>query len=136
MKRRSIYFFIKRSQLIPFLQLFDAPEYTVSIGARVNTTVAPQALALLNSSPVRGFAQGLSGRIKPASEQSLANAVAQGYRLAIGRKPSPAEQNDSVAFLDAQIKAYTADHRVNPKNLALTDFCQTLLSLNEFIYVE
>jgi hypothetical protein len=32
MTRRSIYFFIKRSQLIPIMMLFDWPEHLVSIG--------------------------------------------------------------------------------------------------------
>src|SRR5262249_27382137 len=48
MRRRSIYFLIKRSQLVPILMLFDFPEPTVSVGARVSTTVAPQALAAMN----------------------------------------------------------------------------------------
>ena len=34
MRRRSVYFFIKRSQLIPMMMLFDWPEHLVSIGQR------------------------------------------------------------------------------------------------------
>ena len=48
-RRRSIYFMIKRSKLIPVMQLFDAPEPLVSQGRRMNTTIAPQALMLMNS---------------------------------------------------------------------------------------
>ena len=33
MRRRSIYFMIKRSKLIPFLQVFDTPEPLASVGA-------------------------------------------------------------------------------------------------------
>ncbi|HEV7223138.1 MAG TPA: DUF1553 domain-containing protein, partial [Pirellulales bacterium] len=43
-KRRSIYFFIKRSKLIPMMVLFDAPDSLSGIGVRPNTTIAPQAL--------------------------------------------------------------------------------------------
>ena len=36
MLRRSVYFFIKRSQLIPMMMLFDWPEHLVSIGQRAH----------------------------------------------------------------------------------------------------
>jgi hypothetical protein len=36
---------VKRSELVPFLTMFDAPEPTQSIGDRGNTTVPTQALA-------------------------------------------------------------------------------------------
>ena len=52
-KRRSIYFFVKRSQLIPFLTLFDAPDGLQGMEQRTTTTVAPQALLLLNNVLVR-----------------------------------------------------------------------------------
>ena len=42
MRRRSIYFFIKRSQLIPSMMLFDWPEHLVGIGQRASTTTAPR----------------------------------------------------------------------------------------------
>ena len=42
MPRRSVYFFIKRSQLIPMMMLFDWPEHLVSIGQRSVTTTAPR----------------------------------------------------------------------------------------------
>ena len=41
-KRRSIYFTIKRSQLVPIMMLFDAPDSLQSLGIRSSTTIAPQ----------------------------------------------------------------------------------------------
>src|SRR6185369_2953066 len=63
-KRRSIYFTIKRSQLVPMMQLFDAPEPLVSIGARPATTIAPQALLFLNSPQVRQCSLALGQRLQ------------------------------------------------------------------------
>src|ERR1019366_4986185 len=37
--RRSVYLMVKRSQMIPFLQMFDVPEALQSIGERSVTTV-------------------------------------------------------------------------------------------------
>ena len=56
-KRRSIYFFIKRSKLVPMMVLFDAPDALQGIGVRPNTTIAPQALMLLNNPLIREAAQ-------------------------------------------------------------------------------
>jgi hypothetical protein len=63
MPRRSAYFFIKRSQLIPMMMLFDWPEHLVSIGQRSVTTTAPQALAMMNGGLARHCAEGFAARV-------------------------------------------------------------------------
>ena len=63
MRRRSVYFFIKRSQLIPSMMLFDWPEHLVGIGQRASTTTAPQALLFMNSPLGRECAAGLAARV-------------------------------------------------------------------------
>ena len=66
MRRRSVYFFIKRSQLIPSMMLFDWPEHLVGIGQRASTTTAPQALMFMNSPLGRASAEGLAARVSVA----------------------------------------------------------------------
>ena len=56
MESKEHYFFIKRSQLIPTMMLFDWPEHLVSIGRRSTTTIAPQALMFMNSPQGRRIA--------------------------------------------------------------------------------
>ena len=135
-KRRSIYFMIKRSKLIPMMQLFDQPEPLVSVGNRPSTTIAPQALAFMNSQHVRGYAQSFAAKLMPTVEKSLPDAVTLGYQSAIGRRPDETELRDAVAFLESQTASYAAESKTNPKQLALADFCQVLFGLNEFVYVE
>ena len=60
-RRRSVYMFHKRVVQHPFLQAFDAPDSAVSCNRRDTTTVAPQALALMNDSFVRDRAQAGAG---------------------------------------------------------------------------
>jgi hypothetical protein len=134
MKRRSIYFMIKRSRLIPMMQLFDAPEPLVGVAARPATTIAPQALMFMNNAQVRGYARGLAERLGPSTEKSLADAVREGYRLSLAREPTAQELGNAQAFLETQSALYN----VEPASLvlAMTDFCQVLLSLNEFVYVQ
>ncbi len=84
MRRRSVYFFIKRSQLIPSMMLFDWPEHLVGIGQRASTTTAPQALMFMNSPLGRDSAEGLASRV--AGESGPAGPVRRAYKLAFGRE--------------------------------------------------
>jgi mono/diheme cytochrome c family protein len=135
-KRRSIYFMVKRSKLVPMMQLFDQPEPLVSIGNRPSTTIAPQALAFLNSPHVRASAHAFAARLLPIDESSPAEAVKQGYLTAIAREPDATELAAAEAFLATQTKRYANEQKPNARALALADLCQVLFGLNEFVYVE
>ena len=133
MRRRSVYFFIKRSKLIPMMMLFDWPEHLVSIGSRSSTTIAPQALMHMNSPQGRGFAEGLAKRLQGKTTH---DAIGDGYQLAVSRAPSEKELKLTAEFITRQTDHYRQAKKQNPAHLALIDFCQTLLSMNEFVYVE
>jgi mono/diheme cytochrome c family protein len=132
MTRRSIYFRIKRSKLIPMMVQFDAPDSLQSLGRRVNTTVAPQALLMMNNPHVRASAVEFARRLKPKAEKSLASAVESAYVRALARSPTTSELADAVDFLKQQSSTYGGKEGLE---LALADFCQAVLGLNEFIYV-
>jgi hypothetical protein len=134
-KRRSIYFFIKRSRLIPTMQLFDAPEPLVSQGHRINTTIAPQALMFMNSPNVRGYANAFAQRLITEVGDDKGKVVTAGYRAALGRDPDGEEMDAAAQFLNSQEAAYQQAKQPNPSRLALIDFAQTLFSLNEFSYL-
>ena len=136
MTRRSIYFTIKRSRLIPTLRLFDGPDSLQSIGARQVTTVAPQALMLMNSPNARQYAARFAQRAAPNETMPHAEAIRAAYLLALSRSPAPAELTDALAFLEQQAASYQTQGQNNAAQLALTDFCQALFGLNEFVYVE
>ena len=136
MRRRSIYFFIKRSQLVPILMLFDFPEPNVSVGGRVSTTIAPQALAVMNSPQVRNYARAFAERLKPEVASGVPSAVKHAYRRALSRKPDSTELKDATKFINKQTESYRAEGKSAPEERALADFCQVLFGLNEFIYVE
>lgn len=132
--RRSIYFKIKRSQLIPMMQLFDAPEALVSIGQRSSTTIAPQALLFMNAQFVRECAQSFAERIHQAHPASVEVAITNAYQIALGRSPSKSEASISREFILQHQKSYEAEKKPKAKLLALTDFTHALLSTNEFVY--
>lgn len=138
--RRSIYMFHKRVVQYPLMQAFDAPDAQVSCGRRVNTTVAPQALALLNDPFVRLRAGELAKRLQAEAGNESDAEVRLAFQLGIARQPDEAELEVTRLFLleqaasrqqrDAKLSIESANQ------LALTDFCQMLFALNEFVYVD
>jgi mono/diheme cytochrome c family protein len=135
-RRRSIYFTVKRSSLVPMMQVFDAPEALTSMGDRPSTTIAPQALLLLNNPNVRQCARAFARRLLPAWDQSPEAAIREGYRVSLGREPEAGELKDSTAFVAGQLALHESALKANAPELALLDFCQVLLCLNEFVYVD
>ena len=138
--RRSVYLRVKRSELIPFLTLFDAPEPAASVGERGATTLPTQALAMMNSTFVRDIADRLTKRaLQPGVEPAA--AIAQASRIALGRAPTPAEQARLVKFYEQQLEMLSppsADPKATAAQTAraLTETCLVLLCMNEFIYVD
>jgi hypothetical protein len=138
--RRSVYLRVKRSELIPFLTLFDAPEPAASVGERGATTLPTQALAMMNSTFVRDIADRLTKRVLLTGVEPAA-AIAQASRIALGRAPTPVEQARLVSFFEQQLQLLappSADAKatVAQTSRALTETCLVLLCMNEFIYVD
>ena len=136
MRRRSVYFFIKRSQLIPSMMLFDWPEHLVGIGQRASTTTAPQALLFMNSPLGRASAEGLAARVSFAGDPGPESAIRRAYKLALGRPAGESETRLAVDFLARQRSTYSASGDPDPARRSLIDFCQALLSMSEFIYIQ
>jgi len=133
MTRRSVYFFIKRSQLIPMMMLFDWPEHLVSIGQRPVTTIAPQALMFMNSPQGRDYAMAFAKRLPQDSPEK---AIQDAWRSAFGRDPSEAESQASLQFLTRQHGLHASAGHGDAAQKSLIDLCQAVLSMNEFVYVE
>ena len=139
-RRRTIYMFHKRVVQYPLMQAFDAPDAQQSCGRRMNTTVAPQALSLLNDPFVRLRAEELAGRLQAGAGPGADAQIQLAFQLCLGRAPAPDELTDARVFIAAQFAARAErDPKQSPaaaQRLALVDFCQSLFGLNEFIYID
>src|SRR5262249_40379378 len=135
-KRRSIYFFVKRSQLVPMMVLFDAPDSLQGQEQRASTIIAPQALMLMNNANIRDYARRTAARIGPRDGSALEDAIRAGYLLALARPPRDGELREATQFVREQLKSYQAANKPDAQQLALADFCQVLMELNEFIYID
>lgn len=130
--RRSLYIYAKRSNPVPFLQLFDAPDAAVSCSCRAQSTTPTQALALLNDNFIRTQAMYAAQQaIKQAPGDTTA-MVQHLYRQLLGREVTTIELQRVLAFLqnkDSKALATSTEQ-------AITDVAQTLFMTNEFLYVE
>jgi hypothetical protein len=91
---------------------------------------------MMNNAQVRACADGLARRCTAEKGKALDEAVKSAYTIALGRQPTATEQGESVQFIKEQLESYKAVGKANGEQLALTDFCQVLLELNEFLYVD
>jgi hypothetical protein len=135
-RRRSLYFTVKRSQLMPSMTVFDGPDGTTPVADRPQTTIAPQALLMMNNPQIREASRQFAIKLQPLAAKSLEVAVEAGYLNAVNRQPSPQELSGAIEFLRQQAASYSPGDSNAGVNPALIDFCQVLFCLNEFIYTE
>jgi hypothetical protein len=138
-RRRSVYMFHKRVVPYPLLQAFDRPDAQQACGRRDQTTVAPQALSLLNDAFVRTRAIEMASRIigDGGDEASLAGRA---FELALSRPPTERERSAAAEFMKSQTERRQARDAGRPaaevRTEAVADFCQALFSANEFLYID
>jgi mono/diheme cytochrome c family protein len=119
--RRSLYVFSKRSIRYPLFETFDQPNLVNSVDRRNRSTVAGQALLLMNNAFVLLQSSKFAERLARDAGPDPSAQVRRGFRVALGREPDADELARSIAFVNS-----------GPRGLA--DFCQVLVNLNEFVY--
>jgi hypothetical protein len=142
--RRSVYIFVKRNLRYPLFSAFDAPDSNESCARRHQSTNAPQALMLLNSTIVNQLAHAFAGRVLTETGNEPAQVVERAYRLALGRPPDAQERDLMVSYLavcvsrspvpPAGLTAAAVSRECETQ--AAADLCHALLNLNEFLYLD
>lgn len=139
--RRSVYLPVVRSALFDMFQAFDFADPTMMNGQRDSTTVASQALFMMNSRFVEQNSARLAAAVAAPPDLSPAARVALLFERVVGRKPSADETAGALA--------YVADYTPSSDQAPATDasasqathagwhsLCRILISSNEFLYVE
>jgi hypothetical protein len=126
-RRRGLYQPIYRGGLAPDLfRVFDFPDAGLVTGSRNVTTVAPQALFLLNSPVMLDHARSTAGRLVAESTDD-AERIRLLYLRLFARRPTDSELGRALAFL-----AGTAGSR----DAAWAALCQSLMISTSFLFVE
>ena len=138
--RRTIYAFIKRSMLIPMLEVLDLCDTTRSTAERAVTSVAPQALTLFNGDFVNEQARRFAERVVWEVGIDPSKQVERAYLLALARPPTKTERDSMLSFMDRETEAWTGEAQNSARGAglagrhALEQMCRVILNLNEFVY--
>ena len=140
--RRTVYAFLKRSFMVPMLEVLDVCDTTQSSDKRAVTSVAPQALTLFNGAFVNRQARHFADRLRREVGANLDAQIERAWRLALVRPPKTGELTAMRRFLAEETANQTKESTASGKpvsseaavHAALTQMCRVVLNLNEFVY--
>jgi hypothetical protein len=146
--RRSIYMLRRRLKPLTLLDTFDAPRINVNCLQRRTSTVASQALLLMNSETLAVESEKMAERVCNEAGEETLRQIERAYRFSLCRPPDAQETEMAVAFLNRQSSAH-AEGLTNQdgeddankstavaRRRALADLCLVLLNSPEFVYVD
>jgi broad specificity phosphatase PhoE len=91
----------------------------------------------MNNAQGREYAVALARRVREqAANSSPELAIEQAYWSALSRAPQSSEAKLAIEFLKQQTQVRQATGEADAELLAFADFCQALISMNEFVYVD
>ncbi|MBL8816440.1 MAG: PSD1 domain-containing protein [Planctomyces sp.] len=136
-RHRSVYLMTARLNKHPFLALFDGPDSNKTTENRRESTVSLQALYMMNSPFVRDVSTGFANRlISYSSDPEL--RIQHAWQLAFSRPATAEDVADCLLYLQEYsqhlISSGTPD--ADAHQLAWVSLARTLLSSNEFVYVD
>jgi hypothetical protein len=135
--RRSVYLPVLRSAVYDLFQAYDFPDPAVPNGDRATTTVAGQALFMMNGQIVEAVCDRLAEELLSTRCRSGHDRLNTISRRILGRPAEPEECTEWATFLaDYQAAASLAGESPERRTqLAWKGLCRALLSSNEFVYV-
>jgi hypothetical protein len=133
--RRTVYAFVKRSLVVPMLEVLDLCDTTRSAERRNITSVPTQALTLLNGDEANRQAHHLADRLRREAGPDRARQIEHAFELTLCRAPSIDESRDLRAVLDREAKRMSKHGDANvAERRALELVCRAIFNLNEFVY--
>ncbi len=125
-QRRGIYlkrgFRSQENRLPVFLEAFDAEDGRESCERREQTVTAPQALWLMNNPLVHQATRAFGARLSALAAGERLLGIELGYRMALGRSPTPSEIQTVLKYLEPYPNSFEA-------------LAWMLVNLDEFIYI-
>ncbi|MBI3856063.1 MAG: DUF1553 domain-containing protein, partial [Planctomycetes bacterium] len=134
--RRTLYLTTVRSDRSTYRMLFDAADPNAIVERRIDSTVAPQALFLLNHPFATAQARALALRVVKQAPADDASRIQWLYALLYGRPASDREAKIGQAVLSRGREAEPAAGAGRTPEQLWEPYCQILLCSNEFIYVD
>ncbi len=133
--RRTLYGRIDRQNLPNLFRTFDFASPDTHSPRRFTTTVPQQALYLMNSPFVNEQTRRLAGRRELAEASAPADKIARLYEIVLARRPTDAESQLGLAFLDAEGQSASAESPAEQLS-PWERYVQVVLLSNEFIFID
>ncbi len=131
-KRRTIYLFLRRSNLPNLMTLFDFGDATTTNPKRFQTSVAPQALYMMNSGFVEEMARSLAQKLLEDDRVDEVGRIRKAHRVVLGKQPPVEQVEMALDFFQGYPNVnLSSDGRLQ----AWTSLCRILIASNDFIYV-
>ncbi len=128
--RRAVYWPVLRNALPELFEVFDFPDPSMVFGRRNTSTVAPQALFLMNSPLVQEHAQTTARRLLKEVPDDDTARVDLTFRRLLGRYPTAVERTTVLNYV--QRDANLADDKLQ----RWSQLVQALFSSVDFRYVD
>ena len=125
--RRALYLPVIRNHVYDLFELFDFPDPGTVNGNRADSTIAPQALYLMNSPLVLRATESIAKALLKEDELNNAQRVQRLYAQVFNRPPTVKETQRAVVF----INNFAQDRLASWQALS-----QALVSSNEFLYLK
>jgi hypothetical protein len=136
--RRMIYVQLQRKAVATHLENFDYPQMNPNCIQRRGSTVAPQALHLLNNGMVRQLAEHFARRVRREAGADPERQIEWVYLTALSRPPHEEEKRlgrMTLAVLEKEWSKHQV-HRDEASHRALTTYCHTILNSAAFLYID
>ena len=137
--RRSVYLPVLRSALYQVFDAFDFANQSTINGKRFSTTVAPQALFMMNSELIEQTSGKLAERLQREAASGK-ERIALAHELRYSRPVTGRELEAWIAFLSPTEEVLADDEAgLGTRGWqaeAWQSLCRVMLSSNEFVYVE
>jgi len=137
-RRRSVYLPVIRSALYDVYTAFDFGDPTVMNGDRPSTTVAPQALFVMNSAIVLEETRSMADIQLARKDVDDDGRIRSLYQTCFGRSPTALEVGRANEFLMRLNESYLSlePDATNRRLRSWQSFCKALIASNEFCFVE
>jgi hypothetical protein len=134
--RRTVYAFVKRSLVVPMLEVLDLCDTTRSVERRTITSVPTQALTLLNGAEVNRQSVRLAERLLREAGAEPREQVSRLFALTLCRAPADDESHSMCAYLEQEASRVVAEggRADAARREALVRLCRAVFNLNEFVY--
>ncbi len=136
--RRSIYLTARRAYNVSLLTVFDQPLVATNCVKRKTSALALQSLFMINDAFLAEQADHFATRVERLTQASGGDPVEPAFRLALARKPNPAELATCRTLLQNQAARFRSrgDSPADSAHHALAQLCLTLFNTSEFLFAE